>query len=321
MQGSWRLPAMIPSLSPNLPAMALPPSLPSGCGGIKQKKRSCAEVKRLFERDVLPQWKGRKIGDITRHDCLLLIDSIADRGAATMARRLHAHLHRFFRWSVGRGVIAINPIADAPKLGAENPRDRVLTDDELKAVWQGANEIGWPFGPIAQLLMLTGMRREEIGGLRWDEIEFERSEIRLSGNRTKTNQSHVIPMSTQVIEVVLKAPRLLDCPFVFSTNSKNPVSGWAKAKARLDKASGIEAWRLHDLRRTMATGLQRLGVSLQTVEAILGHVSGSRAGIVGIYQRHDYAHEKRAALELWGENVSRLTSDNVVGLRGGHAQA
>ncbi len=157
-----------------------------------------------------------------------------------------------------------------------------------------------------RLLILTGARRDEIGGLQWSEVDFERGEIALSGARTKTGAPHVIPLTPQWVAVLCELPRRVDCPFVFSLTG-NPVSGWSKAKARLDLISGVEGWRLHDIRRTVATGLQRLGISLQVVEAILGHTSGSRAGIVRIYQRHDFAAEKRQALTLWADYVTQLS--------------
>jgi integrase len=169
---------------------------------------------------------------------------------------------------------------------------------------------GWPFGPLFRLLILTAARREEIGALRWSEIVGD--EIRLTGARTKNGEPHVIPLSTTAIELLRSLHRVGDSDFVFTTTGKTQVAGWSKAKGHLDQAAAeinknpLPPWRLHDLRRTVATGLQRLGVGLQVVESVLGHVAGSRAGIVGVYQRHSFDVEKRAALEAWASEVDRI---------------
>jgi integrase len=266
--------------------------------------RTVAEVKRYFDRDVLPLWGHRKLSDLTRHECLKIIDAVADRGSPIAANRLHGYLHRFFKWCVGRDLIEVNPLAGIDKPGEAKSRERVLTDAELKAVWTTADQTGWPIGTIVQLLILTGARRGEIAELRWDEIHG--NEIHLSGERTKNGRAHIIPLTPTVLDLLAKAPRLLDCPFVFSLNGKGPVNSWSKDKARLNERCQVKDWTLHDLRRTLATGLERLGVSLQVVEAILGHTAGSKRGVVGIYQRHDYAKEKRDALEQWSQYLLTL---------------
>jgi integrase len=275
------------------------------------ENRSHAEVKRLIERETLPAWRGRLMSNITRRDVLDCIDAVVDRGSPIMARRLHAHLHRLFRWSVGRGIITANPMEGMEKPGSETQRDRVLSDAELASVWRAAEKVGWPFGPVVRLLILTGARRQEIGGLRWEEIFGDK--IELSGSRTKVGEAHTIPLSTVALDLIATLPRIGNSAYLFTTTGKTPVSGWTRSKALLDKAiiefndgRALSDWRLHDLRRTVATGLQRLGVGLQVTEAVLGHVGGSRAGIVGVYQRHEYAEEKKAALEAWGRFVQDM---------------
>jgi integrase len=287
--------------------------------------RSHDEVRRVIDRDVKPAWRGRQISTIGRRDVLELIDAIADRGAITLARRTHAHLHRLFRWSVGRGILEVNPMTDLPKPGAAVKRDRTLADPELALVWRAAVDTEWPFGPAIRLLILTAARRTEIGSLRWSEIAGDT--IRLEGTRTKSGEPHSIPLAPQVVALIDGLPRVAGSDFVFTTTGRTAVSGWSKAKELLDKAvtdlnrgRPLPAWRAHDLRRTAATGLQRLGVSLQVIEAILGHVSGTRAGIVGVYQRHHFDDEKRAALEAWARHleavVSGRPSATVTPLRG-----
>lgn len=159
------------------------------------ENRSARDVRKLFDRDVIPHWKHRSIVSITRRDCADLIDRVKDRGAVTQARRLHAHLHRLFRWSVGRGILADNPMRDLPKPGREVRRDRVLDDEELSRVWHAMGSLGFPFATVFKLLILTGCRREEIRALRWSEIDLETQVITLAGIRTKNGDRHEVPLS------------------------------------------------------------------------------------------------------------------------------
>jgi integrase len=281
------------------------------------KNKSRAIVARLLDVNVLPAWEHRQIAEIGRRDVLDVIDAIVDRGAVVTARRVQSHLHRLFRWAVGRGIVEMNPIADLPKPGSETPRDRVLSDDELIAVWNAAEQLSWQFCFVIRLLILTGARREEIGKLRWSEIVG--GELKLEASRTKNALPHTVPLSAPARATIERVPHIGSSPFVFTIDGSKPVSGWSRTKARLDELSGVESWRVHDLRRTVAIGLQKLGINLQTIEAVLGHTSGSRSGVVGVYQRHNFAEEKRTALEAWGRFVMSLVdkpAGNVVEMRG-----
>ena len=153
-------------------------------------------------------------------------------------------------------------------------------------------------------MILTGARREEIGQLKWSEIKGDL--IALDGPRTKNAEPHMIPLSNAASILLQRVPRIANSERVFTTNGKTSVSGWSRAKANLDALSGVKDWRIHDLRRTVATGLQKLGIALVVIEAALGHTSGSRSGVVGVYQRHSFDTEKRAALEAWGAHVTAL---------------
>jgi integrase len=290
--------------------------------------RSKDEVKRIIEREALgidkdgkstgKGWGDRKITAVTRRDVIELLDGIVDRGAPVAARRTHSYLHRLFRWAAGRGIIEANPMANLPKPGAEVERDRVLSDAELKSVWHAADAMGWPFGDAVKLLVLTASRRDEISSLRWAEIDIGAATIRLDGARTKTGKPREIALSPLAVEIVKALPKIEGSEFAFTTTGETPISGWARAKATLDAkiadgwpkgAKPVQPWRLHDLRRTVATSLQHLGVKLEVIEAVLGHVSGSRRGIVGTYQRHSFAAEARAALIAWGDQVTKIVSE------------
>ena len=219
--------------------------------------RSRDEVERVLERDIKPALRGRLIGDIGRRDCLRVIDAIADRGAPTMARRAHAYLARLLRWAHGRGIIEVNPMLGLPKSDAEVQRDRVLDDAELARVWHAAEELGWPFGPAIQMLILTCARRDEISALRWREVE----DAQIILEQTKSLKLHGIPLSGAARSILDGLPRIDSSEFVFSTTGTTPIRGWSRAKRLLDDRAGeMPPWRLHDLRRTGATGMQRLGI-------------------------------------------------------------
>jgi integrase len=268
----------------------------------RHKASSLRVTERIVDHDVLPVLGQRHIDEITRKDIASLIDGIVTR-APVKARGTHAVLHRLFRWSVGRGIIAANPMEGMQTPGKPSSRERVLSDDELSRVWRACGDEG-VHGAAARLLILTGCRREEITQLRWSEIKGDC--IELSNGRSKNGTAQDVPLSAPARELIDSIPHISDSDFVFTINGIKPVGGWSRAKARLDKQSGVQQWVVHDIRRTVATGFQKLGITLPVVECVLGHTSGSRAGIVGVYQRHDYAQEKRAALEAWGKHVMTL---------------
>jgi integrase len=261
-------------------------------------KRSLKEVTRIVEKELIPEWGQRSIRDIRRHDILVLSDRIADRGATTMARRVMAYVHRLFRWAKSRDLIESNPATDLPKPGREVARDRVLTDAELAAVWKAAVEIGWPYGPAAQLLILTGARRAEIAELKWSEIHG--NTIKLSGARTKNDEPHDMPLSEQALDVLSRMPHIAGSDYVFGKPLRS--GAWSNAKIKFSAAK-IQPWRIHDLRRTVSTGMNELGTEPHIVEAVLGHTI---KGVAGVYNRAKYEAAKRAALEAWGSHVMAL---------------
>jgi integrase len=300
----------------------------------KRATRDWKETERLLKRNVVERWKGRRLSTITKPQVHDLLDSIVDRGAPIAANRVHTQLNVMGRWAVERGIVTTNPFAGikAPSSERGRARERVLSDDELRLVWKAAEAIGWPFGPIVKLLALTGARRDEVAQMEWREIDFDRALWTLPAARSKNRREHVFPLSDAALEILRSLPRIERSGFVFTTtNGRVPVSGFNKAKDRFDDAidelrtqiggeecEPIEPWVFHDLRRTVATNLQKLGVRLEVTEAVLNHVSGSRAGIVGVYQKHDYATEKRQALDAWARRLEAIVTgaamSNVVDL-------
>jgi integrase len=274
-----------------------------------------AEVERLFKVEILPRIGAKRIGDIKKNDILAILDAIADRGSPITANRTLAVLKKFFTWAAdARGLIVVSPCKGVKAPASETSRDRVLGDDEIRAAWRAFDEVGWPFGPIGKLLLLTGARRSEIAKATWSEIDLAAKTLTLPGSRTKNGDPNMIPLSDAAVEILEALPRVEGkAGFVFTTTGGAvAVSGFTYFMQAVERSMAVELgkapprWVLHDLRRTVATNLQRLGVRLEVTEAILNHLSGSRAGIVGVYQRHNWADEKRAALDAWARQLDAI---------------
>jgi len=267
----------------------------------------------VLRREAVPVLRGKPLPSIKRSDLSLIWDRLHDQPA--VARLVHATLRKLFRWAVSRGDIDRSPLEGVEPPPPVPARERVLSDGELVQIWRACDELGYPFGSLFRLLMLTGQRREEVAALNWNELDREKRLWLLPSTRAKNKKSHLVPLSDLAIEVLDEAAASKDWPksgLVFSTTGKTPPSGFSKAKRRLDECIQLasncsgEAWRLHDLRRTLATGLQRLGIRFEVTEAVLNHISGARSGIAGVYQRHDWAQEKRDALDAWAGSILRL---------------
>jgi integrase len=267
----------------------------------------------LARHGITARWRDRKISEIRRSDIIALLDDIFDR-APIVANRTLATLRKLFNWSLERDLIAANPCTGIKPPAKETSRDRVLSDDEIRRVWTATETVGWPFGPIIQLLILTGQRRDEVGAMEWNELALEKALWTLPRGRVKNDSGHEVPLSPMAVAIIQKLHRISGSKFVFTSNGKTPVSGYPKAKNAVVEKSGVREWRIHDLRRTVASGLARIGIGLPVIERILNHVSGSFGGIVGVYQRHDFAAEKRDALDAWSREVDRIVS----GKDGGH---
>jgi integrase len=280
--------------------------------------------------DVMPAWKGRKIQEITKRDVIALLDGVNDRGSPIMANRVLSAVRKLFNWCVARDVIQVSPCTLVTPPSPERSRDRVLSDDELRMVWNAAEGEGWPFGPLVKLLILTGQRLAEVGEMRWDELDLANKLWTLPAERVKNGVRHEVPLSDSAIDIIASLPRIKTTKgFVFTTRRDAAVSGYSRAKDSLDAAIRVAAagapvvehWTFHDLRRTMASGMARLGIQLPVIEKVLNHTSGSFRGVVGVYQRHSFSDEKRKALVAWASLVQSIVSsrplENVVKLRGG----
>jgi integrase len=274
--------------------------------------RTGEDVRRTLARELVSRFRGRALGEISRADIHEMLDAVADR-APVQAARLKAYANKLFRWARSRGIVEHNPVEEIDRPNIETVRDRVLDDRELALVWRAADKLGAPFGPIVHLLILSGQRLGEVAGLRWSEINQDKNVWRLPAERVKNKRAHEIPLSPQMLQLLHALPRIGDCDLVFTTTGTTPPSGFSRAKANLDQniaaLSGgkpLTPWRLHDLRRSVASGLAALGVNLPVIERCLNHVSGSFGGIVGVYQKHSFADDKREALSHWGAHVERV---------------
>jgi integrase len=259
---------------------------------------SIKAVERQMKSEILPAWGPRDIRSIGKHDVMSLLDGIANRGATTQARRVFATLQTFFRWCRKRDVLEANPMEalERKDFGSEESRDRVLSPSELGKLLahiRGANHYD-PFLAATHFLALSGNRPEEVGALRWDEIEGD--VVAFPGARMKNKLPFDLPITPHLRAIIDSAPRIDGCPYVFTTDGKRPLRGWDKAKKKIDKATGLEGWQFRDLRRTMATGMQRLGISEDVIEACSARL---KTGVKKVYQRHLYAAEKRKAFERW----------------------
>ncbi len=230
------------------------------------------------------------------------LGAIAESSGPVSANRMRTSLSSFFSWCVREGLIDANPVNDT-NVQPETSRDRVLSESELRLIWNGL--LGDDYGDIVRLLMLTGQRLDEIGSLRWSEILDE--QIILPPARTKNKRLHVIPLCDAAHAILVRRERSPDRDLVFG-RGQGGFSGWAVAKRSLDARIAtvigeLPHWTHHDIRRSVATGMAEIGVQPHVIEATLNHVSGHKAGVAGIYNRSTYDREKRIALDMWADHL------------------
>jgi len=286
------------------------------------RKSTSHEIERLFNKRILPRWRKRRMAEIKKRDVLALADSMITDGAPISANRMIAAVSHFFNWAVQRDIIEYSPCVGIKKPTPQKSRDRVLSDDELRWLWLAADGIGWPFGPVVKLLILTGARRSEITNMRDSELLLDKCLFVIPVNRSKNGVQHEIHLSDLALDIVQSLPRIKSKHGLkFTTTGETPISGLSRAKITLDKLMlkhakkesrdksadiSVPPWVYHDLRRSMASGMARLGVHLPVIERALNHISGSFGGVQGIYQRHSFADEKVAAFEKWSRHIEHV---------------
>ena len=274
---------------------------------------------------------SKPLSTLSRKHIADAIDRAQVRSEAA-ARLLFSDLRPLFKWAHERELVDANPMTGLRAPKPAEARERTLEDDEIRAFWQAADEASWPFAAIYKLLLLTGARREEVAGMKWSELDLDAGVWMLPSARTKNSRDHRVPLARQAVAIldrraiaaIKEGLGYKDGDLVFSTTGTTSPSGFSKAKraldARMQEILGpkFKPWRVHDLRRTCATVMEHLGVDLRVIEAALNHVSGTKAGIVGVYQRAEHREAVRAAFVGWDARIAGLTGkerfSNVVSL-------
>ena len=249
------------------------------------------------------------IDEITRADVAARLSAISRDFSANTAAAARIALSGLFRWAMEGGLTESNPTVATRKFATAQPRDRVLSDDELRRVWLACGDD--EYGRIVRLLILLGNRRSEIGGLRWSELVldgFNGGYWALPAERSKNHRSYVVPLPPPAVTIIRSVPQREGRDCLFGQRADVGFTGWSEAKAKLDQqlAGAVQPWRLHDIRRTVATRMGDLAVEPHVIETLLNHHSGHRRGVAGVYNRSPYASQVKSALQRWAEHVLAL---------------
>ena len=300
----------------------------------KRSPRTKAEYDRALRKYCIPAWGNRPYGDITTDDIIALTHAVAE-STPVMGNRLHAYLSKMFRWARstpmrdGKGrYLQRNPVSDAIRPVDEVSRDRVLSDSEIRDIWFACDRLDNAYGPMVQMAILTGQRRNELAGMVPAELDIKKIVWSIPPERNKAKRAHDIPLSRMALRAL--EPRMASgTNFIFENEPGKIMSGWDRMKRRLDKTCGAknadgdllwsEGWTLHDTRRTIATKKRELGISSDVVEALLNHKSiTATCDVQRIYDRYENFDEKREALELWAGKLTSILglepAENVVPL-------
>jgi len=286
--------------------------------GQRRGKDTAREIRNV----LIGQWGDRPIAGIARQDVVSLIDAIARRPAPYLAHVVLGHIRSLFNWAINRGAYGLETspcdrLKPAALIGAKQPRQRTLNDAELRALWQASETIGYPFGPLYRLLLLTGARKSEVAGAQWSEFDLARKLWTVPPERFKSNATHMVPLPEQAVAVLKSLPHFTKGDHLFTTTfGEKPIAGFSKGKARLDKLMKAPPWVIHDIRRTVRTRLASLRVPDMVAEMVIGH---GRKGIQRVYDQHTYETEMREALELWATRLRDIVTpppNNVVRMKG-----
>jgi integrase len=283
-------------------------------------KKTVAGYTWALQGDLTARWAARPIAEITDRDVIRVIDILEAKKQFASARLFRAYLSKFFNWCIGKRMIRENPtrglsLGSAP---AEFKRDRVLSISELQAVLEAASGLGEAWQGYIWMLILTGQRRTETVLTKWLDLTLDGDKPvwRIPAENTKNRQAHEVPLSAEAVEVLSRMRKIGD--HVFTTNGKTPLGSFSRKKTAIDKATAeanLKPWRIHDLRRSVATGMAEIGFAPHVVEMVLNHISGEKAGVSGLYNRSRYEADCRRALEAWAAAVMAITANNVVALR------
>lgn len=276
----------------------------------QEKNKSFQQVRIAMYRHALPALGNMPLGSITKRDLNNLIDKIVQDGSPVAANRVLAFIKRFFSWCRERDILEQSPAETIKPPSSEKIRDRVLTLSEIKSIWIACNQIGYPWGPIFQLLLLTGARLREISEASWNEVSIADGTLDLPASRTKNGRPHQIHLADQALKIFQNLPRTDGQNLLFTTNGETPVSGFSKIKKRLDVVSSVTDWRFHDLRRSFAThSTEKVGISPVITDKILNHATGQVRGVAAVYQRGEFLRERQTALQEWANFLENTVTD------------
>lgn len=260
----------------------------------------------------------RRADAITKADAVRVLDQLVKDGKSAMAGRTLAYARACFNWATKRDLLTVNPFLSLPIASGTVKRDRVLNDEEVGAIYTAAGALGYPFGPLVRLLLLTAQRRDEVGGMRWEELSDDGTTWTLPASRSKNRKEHVVHLSDEARAVIDTIPRQAGTDLLFTTTLKTPASGFSKAverlvveveRLRIEKAGKKEPkpmlpWTLHDFRRSCVTWLANAGYNPAVADKLLNHVAaGGLSDVARVYQRAEFLDERRTALEAWGRHV------------------
>lgn len=268
------------------------------------------EIRRYLTGSYFKPLHVMPIDRITRRDVATRLLTITAEHGAPTAARARSSLSAMFVWAMGAGLVDANPVIGTNRPELPAGRDRVLDDSELTGIWRACNDDD--YGRIVRLLILTACRREEVGAMTWDEIDVDRSMWTIPASRTKNGRTHVLPLPQVAIEIIKSVPHVVDRDYLFGVRAAG-FTLWSVHKRLLDARLGtIPPWRIHDTRRSVATGMANLGVQPHIIETVLNHYSGHRAGVAGVYNKSPYEREVKAALSLWADHIQKLVEDTEV---------
>jgi integrase len=295
------------------------------------RARTARAIELRIRRELIARWGDRPISDVSRRDVIAAIEEIVESGHPEAARQTLVFAKRLFGWAIARDIYGLayaptDRISARDLIGAKQSRQRLLTDAEIRLIWQATGG-PYPDGPYVRLLLALGQRRNELARATWSEIDLDKALWTIGGDRMKAGDAHVVPLPAAVVDILRTLPRFSGSDIVFSASlGARPLNDFGTVKERLDRriadingGKEIAPWRFHDARRTMRTALSTLGVAPHVAELCIGH---KQRGIVATYDLHRFELEKRSALERWAAHLHSIINPppaNVVKLaqRGG----
>jgi integrase len=266
--------------------------------------RSAYEINRIIDTEILSRWKTKSIHEIGRRDILAALDEIVARGSPAAANYTFTVIRAMFNWAIGRGILEKSPCTGLSKPTPVKSRNRILSDEELREIIFAARRTIRPYGAIVELLALLGQRRSEVAEMMWREVDIRKKLWTIPGERAKNSRTHFVHLAPRALEIIQAQPETDG--LVFPSPSGKPFTEFSSMKSQLDKESSVTSWVLHDLRRTVVSGMASLGVAPHVADKVLNHQSGTISGVAAVYQRHEFLAERQAAMVLWGEHIAGL---------------